>query len=75
MKKFYLLELYPTGGYNQSGNIILSEHTCPTIKEAITYFKSIYPELNLDEFGYTKEGDKSFTVAEQFNPFSYHPNG
>ena len=68
MKKYSLLELFPAGQWNQSGNKVWAEHTCPTIAEAIAHFKTLYPEVNLDNDGYAKEGDQSFCVAEHFNP-------
>ena len=70
MKKFLLLELYPTGNL-QSGNRGLAKHTCLYEKDAINHFRTLFPEVNLDDFGYAREGDKSFTVSEEFNPISY----
>ena len=65
MKKFLLLQLY------RAGNKELDNHTCNTLTEAIAYFKTIYPEVNLDEDGYAQEGDQSFCVGEVFNPISH----
>jgi hypothetical protein len=70
MKTFILLELYPTGN-RQSGNKVLAEYTCLYEKDAINHFREIYPEINLDDFGYAREGNKSFTVSEEFNPIHY----
>jgi len=70
MKKFLLLKLYPIGNW-QSGNKVLEEHTCLYIKDAINYFRTIFPELELDDFGYARNGDESFCVSEEFNPISH----
>ena len=70
IKTYALLKLFPAGQWNQSGNKELASFK--GIKsDAIAYFKSIYPELNLDKDGYAKEGVDSFCVAEYFESIQY----
>ena len=52
MTKYGLLQLFPTG--NGSGNRELTSCMALTITDAIYYFKTIYPEVNLDKDGYAK---------------------
>jgi len=67
MKRFALM----TCTFPWVSQQVIMEHTCNTKLEAVEYFRKWYPSQQLDDDGYGKSGNVTWTVAEFFQNSKY----
>lgn len=71
LKKFALLKLFPAwtmeGILPCSGNQVLADVEAVDEKDALRHFQTERPDLKLNNNGYAKDGEITYTIAEYFN--------
>jgi hypothetical protein len=63
-KKKWSLQCFTGGGSNHEISSLEG-----TFEEVLNRFRYLYPHLDLDDLGYSKQGVRTYCIAECFNPY------